>query len=229
MGGLGAQAMKVIFFALAAALSAGAAPVPEGHSLYEQTVALYDALLQEGGDDKPFEPDIQTGQEKVFKGHNTTIGHHDELENTKRLVPFEVSDARDKAIADESKKQEDAVAKATKTYLDSQNATAKQADDVATAADKKASDVSEAMTEKIHSIMHPDDAEKEKKDTEFYHQIADQAAGRNVIISDGDQFEPDGAGDVPPSKLAMLLQDMRAAEKQAYATSQAMFDEALDD
>merc|ERR1711998_108043 len=193
----------------------------------EQQAALFDSLLQEGGDDKPFEPAIHDGQKEVFSGHNTTIANHNELENTQRLVPFKVSDARDKAIADENKKQEEAVAAATKEYLDSQNSTATKAEDVAKAAAKTATDVSESVTENVHKIMHPDDKDREKKDNEFYHQIADQAAGRNVIISDGDNFEPDGPGDVPPTKLAMLLQDMRKQEQIALDRSQDLYDEVL--
>merc|ERR1711959_143554 len=170
---------------------AAAAPL----SLYEQQAALYEEVLMETSDDDNTFSKVVTAQKEVYDNHNGTVGKHNAYETVKRLKPFKVSAARDAAEKKEADKQDKDIAAAKKSYLDAQNATLTKAENSAKAAAKEAKETREDATTKVHKILHDKDAAKEKAENQFLKGVAKMAEGRDVIVNQGNEYEPGKVGD----------------------------------
>merc|ERR1711918_341166 len=146
---------------------AAAAPL----SLYEQQAALYEEVLMETSDDDNTFTKVVTAQKEVYDNHNGTVGKHNAFETVKRLKPFKVSAARDAAEKKEADKQDKDIAAAKKTYLEAQNTTLTKAE----------------------TSAKP--AAKEKAENQFLKGVAKMAEGRDVIVNQGNEYEPGNVGD----------------------------------
>merc|ERR1711907_72595 len=170
---------------------AAAAPL----SLYEQQAALYEEVLMETSDDDNTFSKVVAAQKEVYDNHNGTVSKHNAYETVKRLKPFKVSAARDAAEKAEADKQDKAIADASKAYLDAQNATLTKAAASKKAAAKEAKEVREDATTKVHKILHTEKPEKEKAENQFLKGVAKMAEGRDVIVNQGNEYEPGNVGD----------------------------------
>merc|ERR1712070_257106 len=145
---------------------AAAAPL----SLYEQQAALYEEVLMETSDDDNTFSKVVTAQKEVYDNHNGTVGKHNAYETVKRLKPFKVSAARDAAEKKEADKQDKDIAAAKKSYLEAQNTTLTKAETSAKDAAKEA-------------------------ENQFLKGVAKMAEGRDVIVNQGNEYEPGNVGD----------------------------------
>merc|ERR1712167_8166 len=136
-------------------------------SLYEQQAALYEEVLMETSDDDNTFSKVVTAQKEVYDNHNGTVGKHNAYETVKRLKPFKVSAARDAAEKKEADKQDKDIAAAKKSYLEAQNTTLTKAETSA----------------------------KDKAENQFLKGVAKMAEGRDVIVNQGNEYEPGNVGD----------------------------------
>merc|ERR1711934_826993 len=176
MGASTMIAKIAVIFAVVA--FAAAAPL----SLYEQQAALYEEVLMETSDDDNTFSKVVTAQKEVYDNHNGTVGKHNAYETVKRLKPFKVSAARDAAEKKEADKQDKDIAAAKKSYLEAQNTTLTKAETSAKDAAKEAKETRE-------------DATKEKAENQFLKGVAKMAEGRDVIVNQGNEYEPGNVGD----------------------------------
>merc|ERR1711998_416479 len=150
---------KVGVFVALVAVSASAAP------LHDQQAELFQNLLADeegakpvakavGGAPLPFDA-VTDKQKKVYGDEAKQVDLHNKYETKKRLKPFEVSAARNKAEADENKKQDKLIAKAKADSTTADKATNKEADSTLAAAMKKAKITDEKTMTKIHKDLHP--------------------------------------------------------------------------
>merc|ERR1711907_850143 len=182
MGASTMIAKIAVIFAVVA--FAAAAPL----SLYEQQAALYEEVLMETSDDDNTFSKVVTAQKEVYDNHNGTVGKHNAYETVKRLKPFKVSAARDAAEKKEADKQDKDIAAAKKAYLEAQNTTL-------TKAETAAKETREDATTKVHKILHDKPAAKEKAENQFLKGVAKMAEGRDVIVNQGNEYEPGNVGD----------------------------------
>merc|ERR1711907_308673 len=175
MGASTMIAKIAVIFAVVA--FAAAAPL----SLYEQQAALYEEVLMETSDDDNTFSKVVAAQKEVYDNHNGTVGKHNAYETVKRLKPFKVSAARDAA--------------AKKAYLEAQNTTLTKAETSAKDAAKEAKETREDATTKVHKILHDRPAAKEKAENQFLKGVAKMAEGRDVIVNQGNEYEPGNVGD----------------------------------
>jgi len=169
----------------------------------------------------PFDT-VTVHQHHVYDLQKKAIDKHNTYETTKRLVPFKVSAARDKAEKDERKKEEDKVKAAKKANDEAQKETDEQAEKTAKEAHTTAKTTAESETERVHKILHPKKPDVEKADRGFIKRMAKQAEGANVIINAdtaGNFFRPGGLGDVPPKTKD--VDDKKAAPKKAAPAAPA--------
>merc|ERR1711965_510799 len=178
MGASTMIAKIAVIFAVVA--FAAAAPL----SLYEQQAALYEEVLMETSDDDNTFTKVVTAQKEVYDNHNGTVGKHNAYETVKRLKPFKVSAARDAAEKKEADKRDKDIAAAKKSYLEAQNTTLTKAETSA----------KDAAT-KVHKILHDKPAAKEKAENQFLKGVAKMAEGRDVIVNQGNEYEPGNVGD----------------------------------
>merc|ERR1711907_60659 len=185
MGASTMIAKIAVIFAVVA--FAAAAPL----SLYEQQAALYEEVLMVTSDDDNTFSKVVTAQKEVYDNHNGTVGKHNAYETVKRLKPFKVSAARDAAEKKEADKQDKDIAAAKKAYLEAQNTTLTKAETAA----KEAKETREEPPTKVHKILHDKPAAKEKAENQFLKGVAKMAEGRDVIVNQGNEYEPGNVGD----------------------------------
>jgi hypothetical protein len=213
---------KVGVFVALVAVSASAAP------LYDQQVELFQTLLADeegakpvakaaGGAPLPFDA-VTDKQKKVYGDESKQVDLHNKYETKKRLKPFEVSAARNKAEADEIKKQDGLIKAALGKSTAADKVTNTNADATYKQAMAKAKATDEATMEAIHKELHPMKKAKEAAYNAFIKGVGKQAAGNNVVINadtSGDQFRPGGAGDATPFTAKMAKKEAKKAKKAA--------------
>merc|ERR1711998_505660 len=170
-----------------------------------------------GGAPLPFDA-VTDKQKKVYGDEAKQVDLHNKYETKKRLKPFEVSAARNKAEADEIKKQDGLIKAALGKSTAADKVTNTNADATYKQAMAKAKATDEATMEAIHKDLHPMKKAKEAAYNAFIKGVGKQAAGNNVVINadtSGDQFRPGGAGDATPFTAKMAKKKAEKAKKAA--------------
>lgn len=162
---------------------------------------------------------VTTKEETVYALDRKAHKDYDAYQTAKRLAPFKISEARDKAEEGERKLQDLNIKTARTTMDKAQVATDDEAVKADKAADKQATKTKETEMEKIHKILHPHKHEQEVADKDFLKRMAKQAAGTSVVINDdttGNFFRPGGLGDHPDfAKKKKVTSAVKAAVKDA--------------
>jgi len=149
------------------------------------------------GNPGPFSAKVKPLQEATVASHKRTKESIAAENDEKLLKPFKVAAARDKAIAQETKKEDNSIARKDATYRTNQKQTSSNAKKLVKMADEIATSTDHTVVTEVHKTLHTKSKKEEMKEKEYLEAVAEQAEGKSVLPSlSGLENKPGKLGDV---------------------------------